>query len=191
VVIAMSRRPSPDPGAAPPFEDALAHADALYNLARHLTRNAADAEDLVQETYARAVRAWGMRDADASLAAWLFRILRNAWLDRWRRDRRSPLDAEGDGEAADAALGSDVWLRNDVELERMRGLVSEEIEAALATLSDDARTVVLLDVEGFTETEVAHVLGCAVGTVKSRLARARAALRAKLADYAYAMGDRS
>jgi RNA polymerase sigma-70 factor (ECF subfamily) len=182
VVIAMSRRPSPDPGAAPPFEDALAHADALYNLARHLTRNAADAEDLVQETYARAVRAWGMRDADASLAAWLFRILRNAWLDRWRRDRRSPLDA---------ALGSDVWLRNDVELERMRGLVSEEIEAALATLSDDARTVVLLDVEGFTETEVAHVLGCAVGTVKSRLARARAALRAKLADYAYAMGDRS
>jgi RNA polymerase sigma-70 factor, ECF subfamily len=187
-VIPMSRMPSPDEGAAPRFEDALAHADALYNLARHLTRNTADAEDLVQETYTRAVRAWGVRDAGASLAAWLFRILRNAWLDRWRRDRRSPLDA--DGAEADAAPDSEAWLRNDVELERMRGLVAEEIETALGTLSEDARTVVLLDVEGFTETEVAHVLGCAVGTVKSRLARARAALRARLGEYAHDMGTR-
>ncbi|BDG02116.1 RNA polymerase sigma factor RpoE [Anaeromyxobacter oryzae] len=191
-MIAMSRRPSPDRGTSPRFEDALAHADALYNLARHLTRNADDAEDLVQETYARAVRGWDGRDGEASLAAWLFRILRNAWLDRWRRDRRSPLDAEGDpADAPDAAPGDDAWLRNDLELERMRGLVAEEIEAALATLSEDARTVVLLDVEGFTETEVAHVLGCAVGTVKSRLARARAALRARLGDYAHALGSRS
>jgi RNA polymerase sigma-70 factor, ECF subfamily len=193
-VIAMSGRPSPGEGSAPRFDEALAHADALYNLARHLTRNAADAEDLVQETYTRAVRAWGERDAGASLtasgslAAWLFRILRNAWLDRWRRDRRSPVDADGDAaNAADAApadAGGDAWLRGDFELERMRGLVAEEIEAALATLSEDARMVVLLDLEGFTETEVAHVLGCAVGTVKSRLSRARAALRTRLADYA-------
>ena len=188
-MIAIPGRPPPDRGGAARFEDALGHTDALYNLARHLTRNAADAEDLVQETYARAVRAWGVRDASASLAAWLFRILRNAWLDRWRHDRRSPFD--GDDEAAEAAPSSDAWLRNDVELERMRGLVAEEIEAALGTLSEDARTVVLLDVEGFTETEVAHVLGCAVGTVKSRLARARAALRARLAEYAHAKGNES
>jgi RNA polymerase sigma-70 factor (ECF subfamily) len=193
-VIAMSRRPSPDDATAPRFDDALAHADALYNLARHLTRNAADAEDLVQETYARAVRSWDARDAGASLAAWLFRILRNAWLDRARRDRRSPVEDDPEGVAADAADGapaSEGWLRDDADLERMRGLVAEEIETALQSLTEDARTVVLLDVEGFTETEVAHVLGCAVGTVKSRLARARAALRARLADYAHAMGNRS
>jgi RNA polymerase sigma-70 factor, ECF subfamily len=183
----MPRRASPrdDP---PPFDEALGHADALYNLARHLTRNAADAEDLVQETYARAVRAWGERDRGASLAAWLFRILRNAWLDRWRRDRRSPLPAEDDALEAPADDAADGWLRNDLELERMRGLIGEEIETALASLSDDGRTVVLLDLEGFTETEVAHVLGCAVGTVKSRLARARAALRTKLAEYAMRSG---
>jgi RNA polymerase sigma-70 factor, ECF subfamily len=181
----MPGRSSPRGLDAPPFDAALGHADALYNLARHLTRNAADAEDLVQETYARAVRGWAERDGGASVAAWLFRILRNVWVDRWRRDRRSPLPSEED--VLDAAPAEDVgdgWLRNDLELERMRGLVGEEIEAALATLSDDGRTVVLLDLEGFTETEVAHVLGCAVGTVKSRLARARAALRTKLAEYA-------
>jgi len=168
------------------LEEAIAHADALYDFARHLTRNAADAEDLVQETYARATRGWGERAAGASVPAWLFRILRNAFLDRARRERRSPVAAQEDVDAAAPEGGE--WLRADFELDRMRGLVAEEIEAALQSLSEDARTVVLLDLEGLTETEVAHVLGCAVGTVKSRLARARAALREKLADYA--MGKR-
>lgn len=190
-LIAISGRRPPHQGAAPSFEDALAYTDALYNMARHLTRNAADAEDLVQETYARAVRGWGMRDAAGSLAAWLFRILRNAWLDRKRHERRSPLENDADGHPGEAAIVGDSWFRNDMELEQMRGLVAEEIEAALGTLSDDARTVVLLDVEGFTESEMAHVLGCAVGTVKSRLFRARAVLRGRLADYAHAVGSPS
>jgi RNA polymerase sigma-70 factor (ECF subfamily) len=186
-VNAMKGKPSPRGASGPTLDEALAHADALYNLAYHLAHNAADAEDLVQETYARAVRAWEGRDAGGSLAAWLFRILRNAWLDRWRRDRRSPVVAVEEDPDAAAADDGDA-LRGNADLERMRGLVAEEIEAALATLPPDSRTAVLLDLEGFTEGEVAHVLGCAVGTVKSRLSRARAALRRQLADYA--MGSR-
>jgi RNA polymerase sigma-70 factor (ECF subfamily) len=164
---------------------ALAHADALYNLARYLTRNAADAEDLVQETYVHAFASAGQFTSGSNLKAWLFRILRNAFLSRRRHETRNP--TEGGLDTLDPAAqpsSEESWLRDDVELDRMRNLVGEEIEAALRGLSEDGRTVILLDLEGFTETETANVLGCAVGTVKSRLSRARAALRERLADYA-------
>jgi RNA polymerase sigma-70 factor (ECF subfamily) len=166
-----------------PGEAALAQADALYDLARHLTGQPADAEDLVQETYARALRAWGHFEPGTDLRAWLFRILRNGFLDRLRRARRHPADEPLDEATAGLPAASEGWLRGDAELERLRGLVGEEIEAALATLPEPARTAVLLDAQGFSEAEVALVLGCAVGTVKSRLSRARAALRLRLADY--------
>ena len=162
---------------------ALAYADALYNLARYLTRNAADAEDLVQEAYVRALASAAQFTPGSNLKAWLFRILRNAFLSRQKA--RNPTEGgldKVDPSAQGSSEGS--WLRDDVEEDRMRNLVGEEIEAGMRALSEDGRTVILLDLEGFTEAESANVLGCAVGTVKARLARARAVLRERLADYA-------
>ena len=167
-------------------KEMLVHADALYNLARYLTRDPNDAEDLVQETYERALRAWDQLERDTNVKAWLFRILRNAFISRYRQEQRRPaLELYDTTEqvpegAIDDGLGS---TPGGAEPEQMRRLISGDIEAALQTLSEDARTVILLDLEGFTESEVALVVGCAVGTVKSRLNRARAALRLKLADY--------
>jgi RNA polymerase sigma-70 factor (ECF subfamily) len=160
--------------------EALAHADALYDLARRLTRHQADAEELVQETYARAV-AGARTFGTGSLKAWLFKILRNTFIDLHHRGQPQPMLSELDviDGAADQSL-----LRDDQELACLSRLVGHEIEAALANLSEEARLIVLLDVEGFTETEAAEVLGCPVGTVKSRLSRARALLREKLRDYA-------
>jgi RNA polymerase sigma-70 factor (ECF subfamily) len=164
--------------------DPLRHADALYHLARHLARDAAEAEDLVQETYARAFRALERFSPGTDLRAWLFRILRNAFLDTRRRESRSPLDPDADPEAAARRPSPDDGaLRGDRELERLRGIVGTEIEAALRQLPEEARLVVLLDLEGLAEAEIAEVMGCAVGTVKSRLSRGRAALRELLADY--------
>jgi RNA polymerase sigma-70 factor (ECF subfamily) len=159
-------------------QQALGYADALYNLARYLTGSATDGEDLVQETYVRALGALARFDG-RNLKAWLFKILRNAFIDLYRKQRQHPtsaLDMEG---PVDADL-----LRDDLEINQLRNLVASEIEAALMTLSDEARTVVLLDLEGLTEVEVAEVLGCAVGTVKSRLSRARMMLRRQLNHYA-------
>jgi RNA polymerase sigma-70 factor (ECF subfamily) len=165
--------------------EALAYADALHSLARYLTRNAADAEDLVQETYARALRGAAQFTPGTNLKAWLFRILRNTFVSLYRRRRADPTVGGHDTVDLGAARSDDPgWFRGDIELDRLRGVVAEEIEAALMSLTEDARTVVLLDLEGLTEGEVADVLGCAVGTVKSRLARARAALRERLRDYA-------
>src|SRR5713226_9452864 len=172
-------------GTSPLPREALAYADSLHNLARYLTGDVTDAEDLVQETYARALQGAAQFRPGTNLKAWLFRILRNTFISLYRRQRRNPtvggldtVDPTAQGPA------SEQWLRDDLELERLRKVVGEEIEQALMTLSEEARAVILLDLEGLTEVEVAQVVGCAVGTVKSRLARARAALRQKLKDYA-------
>jgi len=164
--------------------EALAHADALYNLARYLTGNDADAEDLVQEALTRALAAADRFTAGTNLKAWLFRILRNAFLDTARRRRRDPTQSALDPDDEGRAALDDGALRGDAELDRLRTVVGDEIEEALMALSEEGRTVVLLDLEGLTEAEIAEVVGCAAGTVKSRLSRARAALRRRLRDYA-------
>jgi RNA polymerase sigma-70 factor (ECF subfamily) len=169
-----------------PFQDetlrkeALEHADALYNLARYLTSNPVEAEDLVQETYARAF-ATDNSFRGGSLKAWLCRILRNIFIDSYRKGK------------VHAVTELEVWAEGGTDpgppesglaLGQMRALVARDLEAALRSLSDDARNTILLDMEGLRENEMAEALGCAAGTIKSRLARARQLLRQKLKDYA-------
>ncbi len=180
----MGRENRPDAGAVLGRE-ALAYVDALHNLARYLTGNDAEAEDLVQETYARALKAASQFTPGTNLKAWLFRILRNTFISMYRRQRHNP--TVGSLDTVDPVMepaDQSNWLRGDMELDRLRNVVAEDIEQALMSLSEEARAVILLDLEGQTETEVAEILGCAVGTVKSRLARARGALRQQLRDYA-------
>ena len=177
-------------GAAELGREALAYADTLHNLARYLTGNATEAEDLVQETYARALRAAAQFTPGTNLKAWLFRILRNTFVSAYRRQRHNPVVGGLDTVTPTDEPVNDNWFQHDIDLDRLRSVVREEIEAAVMRLSEEARTVLLLDLEGLTEGEVADVVGCAVGTVKSRLARARAALRHHLRDYAIGVAAR-
>jgi RNA polymerase sigma-70 factor (ECF subfamily) len=164
---------------------ALEHVDALFRLARQLTGRDEDAEDLVQETYARALSAQSQFAPGTNIRAWLFRILRNAYIDSYRRARSSPIQTGfTDEDTAVVGASSREPLRGDDELDRLRSVVAEDIHAALSALTVDARTAILLDLEGLTEGELAEVLGCPAGTVKSRLSRARSALRQRLRDYA-------
>jgi RNA polymerase sigma-70 factor, ECF subfamily len=151
------------------MRDALAHADALHNFARHLTGDPADAEDLVQETYARALA--GRFDGELHLKAWLFRILRNTHLDLGRRRQSRRTEPGLDAENLPAPHAGE------------RQIAGHDVERAMSTLAEEARLAILLDLEGFSEAEMAALLDCAPGTVKSRLSRARAALREKLEGY--------
>jgi len=164
--------------------EALGHADTLFNLARYLTASDTDGEDLVQETFVRAI-ASSHQFQGGNLKAWLFKILRNAFIDLYRRNQHNPVKGGLDTVRPSVEAPRDEeLLRDDLEVHQLRNVVAADIASALARLSDEARTVILLDLEGLTETEVADVLGCAVGTVKSRIHRARATLRQELKGYA-------
>ncbi len=158
--------------------DALEHLDALYSLARWFVRDPNEAEDLVQETYLRALRGAHQFQAGTNLRAWLFQILRNTFYTLYRRKGREPqalgpevLDALPEGGAAN-------------QIDRLDGTAGVDLTAALARLPEDLRSVVLLaHLEDFTMTEIAGIMECPVGTVKSRLFRARALLKDLLRDY--------
>src|SRR2546430_17741089 len=138
----MRTRGAQDPGAGLGRE-ALAYVDTLHNLARYLTGNETDAEDLVQQTFARALKATDQFTPGTNLKAWLFRILRNTFLSLYRRERNNPLVGGLDTVDPSAqGVAGDHWLRDDMELDRLRKIVAEEIEAARSTRADKAPTAV-------------------------------------------------
>jgi RNA polymerase sigma-70 factor (ECF subfamily) len=165
------------------IREALAYADALHDFAYHLTANATEAEDLVQETYARALGAADQFAAGSNLKAWLFRILHHLFIDNYRRERSRRTEGGLDTTDGDAAERQSDPAAHEMEQGQLKQVVGHEIEEALMRLTPDARLVVLLDLQGFTEAEMASLLECAPGTVKSRLYRARATLRELLRDH--------
>jgi RNA polymerase sigma-70 factor, ECF subfamily len=160
---------------------ALEHADALYNLARWLARDPVEAEDLVQECFTRALAAAQQFEAGSNLKAWLFRILRNVFLDARRRSKTEA--AELQAENADEIGPMELESVDESQSAQLRAVVADEVAQAVRALPEMWRTVVILELEGLSEGEMASVLGCAEGTVKSRLSRARAALRERLAPH--------
>ena len=158
-------------------EQALAHVDELYGLARHLCSTTSDAEDIVQETYARALGGVARFVPGSNLRAWLFRILRNCFIDQARR-KKIVLEISDDSVADRPA--SEVW--DAAALDQLRYIAAADLERALAALPIELRFIVLLDAQGFSEAEVADIARCAPGTVKSRLSRARARLRTILQE---------
>jgi RNA polymerase sigma-70 factor (ECF subfamily) len=162
---------------------ALEHIDALYGYAVTLTRDQTEAEDLVQETYLRAVRAFGQLVPNSNLKSWLFVIMRNAWLNQVRHTQSGPRFIELDNEQEDQARWPDQRAR-DPYVVYLRKLERQEIKQAIESLPAIYREIVVLrDIEGFSYQEIATLLGCPAGTVMSRLGRARDKLRRALGGW--------
>ena len=161
---------------------ALEHIDALYGFAMTLTRNRTEAEDLVQETYLRAVRAFGRLTSDSNLKSWLFAIMRNAWINQLRHSHSGPTFVELDADEADRSQWFDP-LASDPHVVFVKKLERQEVRAAVESLpSLFGEIIVLREIEGFSYQQIASILGCPVGTVMSRLGRARAKLRELLTN---------
>lgn len=172
--------------------EALSYMDQLYAAALRMTRNAADAEDLVQETYAKAFAARDKFTMGTNLKAWLYRIQTNAFINSYRKKQREPKrsDAETveDWQLAAAADHTSSGLAS-AEDSALDALGDDQVKQALSELSDDFRMAVYLsDVEGFAYKEIAEIMDTPVGTVMSRLHRGRKLLREKLRDYAAERG---
>ena len=169
--------------------DAMGLMSSLYSAAVRMTRNPADAEDLVQETYLRAYRGYEGFKAGTNLKAWMYRILTNAYLNEYRKKQRRP--AETDLGAVEdlylyRRLGPDAdRLGRSVEDELAGLFVDHEVKQAVEDLPDHYRIPVLLaDVEGFAYAEIAEILDVPIGTVMSRLHRGRKQLQKRLYSYA-------
>jgi RNA polymerase sigma-70 factor (ECF subfamily) len=162
---------------------------SLYGMALRLTRNPADAEDLVQQTVLRAFAAWDTFRQGTNLKAWLYKILTNTFISGYRKKQREPQTVSAD-ENEDFSLYDMLVEQNMTpEAELLDKLPDEEVKAALESIPEQFRTAVLLaDVEGFSYQEIADITGVAIGTVMSRLHRGRKALQKALWEYARTRG---
>ncbi len=172
--------------------DALPLIDQLYSAALRMTRNPADAEDLVQEAYGKAFAAFGQYTDGTNLKAWLFRILTNTYINAYRKKQRQPTqtstDVFEDYQFARLSANPTEGFR-PADVEALESLPDSTVTQALAALPEDFRLVVYYaDVEGFSYKEIAEIMGTPVGTVMSRLHRGRKQLRTALAEYAQSLG---
>ena len=174
------------------IDESMLLMNQLFGAARGMTRNRADAEDLVQETYLKAYQKFHQYQPGTNIKAWLYRILTNTYITSYRKAQRSPKRASSDTvedwQLADAASHSEVGLKS-AEVEALEALPAAQLRDAIDSLSEEHRMVVLMaDVEGMSYKEIAEELGVPMGTVMSRLNRARKNLRSALADVAAEYG---
>lgn len=172
--------------------DAMQYAPQLYSAALRMTRNSADAEDIVQETFLKAYRAYDSFEEGTNLKAWLYRILTNTYINKYRKQQRRPSEVEL-GELQDLylfrRLGESSGASYSAEKEALDQFVDTDIIEALESLPESFRMpVVLADVDGFSYKEIADILDIPIGTVMSRLHRGRKALQRKLWNVAEERG---
>jgi RNA polymerase sigma factor (sigma-70 family) len=171
-------------------EEFLPHIKSMYNFGYRLTLDRDDAKDLVQDTYLKAYRFIESFQKGTNAKAWLFRILKNSFINDYRKKTKEP--SKVDYQEVEAYYNSedvDRQITPDLRVESLKDMIGDEISNALNSLDVDFRTVIILcDLEGFKYEEMAKILDIPIGTVRSRLHRARNLLKEKLTQYAKSMG---
>lgn len=167
-------------------EEIIPHLDALYNFGLRLTADPNDAEDLVQDTIVKAYRFFSSYEKGTNAKAWLFRILKNSYINNYRKKSKKPQEVDYDEVATFyETIRAERTETSDLEDKMFRELIDDDISKALDEIPEDFRTVVLLcDVEDFTYEEIANMLDVPIGTIRSRLHRGRNLLKAQLMEYA-------